>query len=96
LELAANEIRRVDFTFNVRGTAESVEVVAQAVALETEQGRVSSQIGTSQLRDLPIPNRNVINLMVLQPGVTGTNLNNELFGQLSTPTARAPTETPIL
>jgi hypothetical protein len=89
LELAANEIRRVDFTLNVKGTAESVEVMSQAVALETEQGRVSSQISTSQLQDLPIPNRNVINLMVLQPGVTGTNLNNELFGSDVTPAFNA-------
>jgi hypothetical protein len=85
LVLAANETRKVDFTLSVKGTAQTLEVTAQAAALDTEQGRVSSQITTSQLQGLPIPNRNVINLMVLQPGVTGTNLNNELFGSDSTP-----------
>src|ERR1035437_3485370 len=89
LVLAANEIRRVDFTLNVKGTTQSVDVTAQAAALETEQGRVSSQLTATQLNNLPIPNRNVINLMALQPGVSGRNLGNELFGSDATPSFNA-------
>jgi hypothetical protein len=89
LALAANDVRKVDFTLTVKTSTQELTVSAQAAVLETEQGRVSSQIGASQLQDLPIPNRNVINLMVLQPGVTGTNLNNELFGSDVTPAFNA-------
>src|SRR5215471_2556702 len=89
LMLAANEVRKVDFSLTVKSSTQELTVAAQATVLETEQGRVSSQIGTAQLQDLPIPNRNVINLMVLQPGVTGTNLNNELFGSDATPAFNA-------
>jgi hypothetical protein len=89
LALAANEVRKVDFTLAVKTSTQEMTVSAQAAALETEQGRVSSQIGASQLQDLPIPNRNVINLMVLQAGVTGTNLTNELFGSDVTPAFNA-------
>ena len=85
VELAANEIRKVDFAMAVSGVAETVNVAAQAEALETEQGRISSQINSTQLKELPIPNRNIVNLMALQPGVTGRSLGNELLGSDATP-----------
>src|SRR5262252_5058872 len=56
LTIAANEVRKVDFSLAVKTSTQELTVSAQAVALETEQGRVSSQIGTFQLQDLPIPN----------------------------------------
>lgn len=83
--LAVNEIRKVDFTLKVGGVAETVTITAEAAALETEQARISSQIGGTQLRELPIPNRNIFNLMALQPGMSGRSLGNELFGSDATP-----------
>jgi carboxypeptidase family protein len=85
VEVAANEIRKVDLEMKVSGVAETVNVSAQGEALETEQGRISSQITGTQLKALPIPNRNIINLMVLQPGVSGRNLGNEQLGSDATP-----------
>ena len=85
VELAANEIRKVDFGMKVSGVAETVNVGAQVEALETEQGRISSQITGAQLKELPIPNRNIVNLMALQPGVSGRSLGNELLGSDATP-----------
>ena len=85
VQLAANELRRADFALKISGVAETVDVSAQAVALETEQGRISSQITSAQLKDLPIPNRNIINLMAVQPGVSGRGLGNELLGSDATP-----------
>lgn len=85
VELAANEVRKVDFTLAVSGVVETLNVAAQAPALETEQGRISSEITSTQLKELPIPNRNIVNLMVLQPGMSGHSLGNELFGSDATP-----------
>ena len=85
VELAANEIRKVDFGMKVSGLAETVNVGAQVEALETEQGRISARITGAQLKELPIPNRNIVNLMALQPGVSGRSLGNELLGSDATP-----------
>ena len=49
VELAANEIRKVDFGMKVSGLAETVNVGAQVEALETEQGRISARITSAQL-----------------------------------------------
>jgi hypothetical protein len=68
--LAASDTRRVDFTMSIGNVVETVNVTAQATVLETEEGRISGQIDSKQLRDLPIPNRNVYNLLNLEPGVT--------------------------
>src|SRR5262245_48871185 len=57
--VGVNEIRRVDFTLNVGNVVETVTVSAQPTILETEEGRISGHIESNQLRDLPIPNRNV-------------------------------------
>ena len=85
VEVAANKIRKVDLGMRVSGVAETVSVAAQTEALDTEQGRISSQITGAQLKDLPIPNRNIVNLMALQPGVSGRSLGNELLGSDATP-----------
>src|SRR5262245_11509296 len=66
--VAVNEVRRVDFTLSVGNVTETVTVSAQPTILETEEGRISGHIETKQLRDLPIPNRNVFNLLSMQPG----------------------------
>jgi hypothetical protein len=83
--VAANEIQKVDFTLSVGNITETVSVTAQVPALETEQGRISSQLDTTQLKELPIPNRNLFNLMALMPGMSGRNLSNEQLGSDATP-----------
>lgn len=83
--LAVNELRRVDFSLKVGGVTETVTVTGQVAALETEQARVSGILDGSQLKDLPIPNRNIFNLMALQPGMSGRSIGNEMLGSDATP-----------
>jgi hypothetical protein len=83
--VALNEMKRLDMTLRVAGVVDTVSVTAEAPVLETEQGRISSQIASRQLQELPIPNRNIFNLMILQPGMTGRSLGIELLGGDSTP-----------
>ena len=75
--LGVGEIRKVDFTLDVGSVIESVTVRERPTILETEEGRISSRLDGRQLRDLPIPNRNVFNLLTLQPGVTGRSLGTD-------------------
>src|SRR5438445_4813862 len=55
LFVGVNEIRRVDFTLSVGNLIETVNVTAQPTILETEEGRISGQIDSKQLRVLPVP-----------------------------------------
>ena len=70
-----NETVRADVTLRVGAVAEKVTVVGAAPLVETEQGRVSGQIDTRQVRDLPLNTRNVLNLLALSPGMTGRGLS---------------------
>jgi len=87
--LTVDETRRVDFTLAVGSVVETISVTAAAAALETEEGRISGQIDTKELEELPIPNRNVFNLLSLQPGVTGRSLGTDNVGGSSTPQVHA-------
>lgn len=79
VDLANTAVVRVDMTLNVGAISEQVEVKDQAAQLETEQGRVSGRIETSQIEELPINGRNVLNLIALQPGVVGRGLSSGLY-----------------
>ncbi len=87
--LAIAETRRVDFSLAVGNLTETVTVNAQPTILETEEGRISGNIDSKQLRELPVPNRNVFNLLSLQPGVSGRTLTNNTAGGSSTPSINA-------
>src|SRR5262249_44063328 len=87
--LASDETRRVDFTLQVGNVVENVTVREQPTSLETEEGRVSATLSRTQITELPIPNRNVFNLMVLQPGITGRSMGVESISGRSTSNVNA-------
>lgn len=78
VELGISEAARVDFELSVGAVSESVTVGAQAVAVETEQGRVSGRIDRTQLNDIPLNGRNLYNLIALQPGIVGRGISAAL------------------
>lgn len=71
VRLAASETARVNFTLEVGNVGEKITVEAQTPQVETEQGRVSGQIETQQIKEMPLNGRNLFNLLALQPGVSG-------------------------
>lgn len=77
LVLQVDEIRKVDFTLEVGNVLENVTVTGRPTILETEEGRISGTLSSVELRDMPVPNRNVYNLLALQPGVTGRNFSTD-------------------
>jgi len=76
VEVGISETARVDFELAVGSVAENVTVAAQAVAVETEQGRVSGRIDRTQLNDIPLNGRNLYNLIALQPGIVGRGISS--------------------
>ena len=60
----------MDAVLKVGAIEQSVEVSAQAVALQTENGEVRSEITTANLENIPTPvGRNYQNLLITVPGV---------------------------
>jgi hypothetical protein len=79
LDLAINEVARADVKLELGAVAEQVNVSASSELLETEEGRVSGRIENSQLKELPINGRNILNLVAIQPGVVGRGLSAGLY-----------------
>src|SRR5213596_1895693 len=79
VQLALNEVGRVDVTLTVGSVTERVDVRGESVLVETEQGRVSGRIDGTQLKELPLNGRNILNLIAIQPGIVGRGLSAGLF-----------------
>jgi hypothetical protein len=75
VSLAINQTARVDFALKLGAVSEKVTVAATAPVVETEQGRVSGEIDSRQLREMPLNTRNLLNLLALEPGMTGRGLS---------------------
>jgi hypothetical protein len=79
LGVGISEIARADFQLSVGAVTERVDVTAQALLLETEEGRVSGRIEQVQLREMPIQGRNILNLVALQAGITGRGISSGMY-----------------
>src|SRR5262249_13862338 len=68
--VAADNTVRVDAVLKVGAVEQSVEVSAQALSLQTENGEVRSAITTTSLENVPTPiGRNYQSLLITVPGV---------------------------
>src|SRR5215468_1284157 len=76
---------RLNFTLQVSGQAQSVEV---NVAADTLIATTSSSVGTVlpeyKVRDLPLATRNILDLVNTTPGVQGSNFAGARLTQLNT------------
>jgi hypothetical protein len=71
LRLEIGQRARLDAELSVGGVDETVTVVGEAAAmLETEDSSIGLVINTSQVQGLPLPSRNVLNLLTLAGGVS--------------------------
>lgn len=74
--LHINEAIRLDITLEVGAISEVVEVTAEAAAVETVHNTLGQSVTSRPLVNLPLNGRNVLQLALLQPGVTETNPGN--------------------
>ncbi len=71
VRLEVSQRARLDSVLDVGGVDETVTVVGETAArLETEDSSIGLVINTSQVQGLPLPGRNVLNLLTLAGGVS--------------------------
>jgi hypothetical protein len=77
VQLSQNQQVRLNFTMQVSGVAQSVEVVAEAnTLLSTTAASVGNVLAEQEVSRLPVPSRNVLDLLGAIPGAVGHNTVN--------------------
>ena len=72
ITLAAEEIRTVSFTLKPGASTETVSVVAETNPIQLTEAKIGGDISSREISQLPLAGRNVGNLILQTPGVTGT------------------------
>ena len=80
--VSQTQVARVDFLMTPGEIAEQVTVTGQSTVIDTDTAEVSSVIEEKKILDLPLRNRNLVNLAYLTTGGTqeGQDLGNSLYG----------------
>jgi len=92
IRLQVDEQRELDFTLAPATMSTSVEVVAEAVAVETASPSLGQVITSQQVAQLPLNGRDFVQLATLTPGTTqetsgGSFFNNNASSEIA---ARGP------
>jgi len=72
--IAVTQNASVDFTLKIGTAAQTIEVQAQHVELQTEDAVTGQVVNRTFVNDLPLVDRNFANLAYLAPGVNETNV----------------------
>ncbi|MHB8503131.1 MAG: carboxypeptidase-like regulatory domain-containing protein, partial [Candidatus Acidiferrales bacterium] len=78
--LHVGDHRTLDVSLEVGQVSEQVTVTASAVGVETSSAAQETTITGTQIRELQLNNRNFIQLVALQPGVSSTESDQVGFG----------------
>ena len=70
ISLTVGEARAIDFTLEVGGVVEAVNVTGAASPINTRTGELSYLVDERAIEQLPLNGRNYTDLAFLQPGVT--------------------------
>jgi len=82
--LHVGDHRTLDAALQVGQVSEQIEVSAAQIPVETSSAAQSTTITGTQIRELQLNNRNFIQLVSLQPGVSSTEPDQVGFGLSST------------
>ena len=80
-KLLINESLKFEITLKIGAPSQTVTVEAQATQVETANPTLGQSVTSRPIVDLPLNGRNVLNLALLQPGVSETNMAAETLGQ---------------
>ena len=87
IELTTDQVLRLDVTVEVGAETQTITVEAVASLVNTEEGRLSALVTSSQIQNMPLNGRNIYDLMQLVPvaiNSTGVNLENASAGGSAT------------
>lgn len=74
----------IPISLDVAGIAANVTVTGQAPMLETSRTQIAGTVLTAEVKDMPLNGRNVLDLALLVPGVSPTNIGStQLFAETS-------------
>lgn len=79
LRLQVDEARELNFTLTLASVSSTVEVVANAVALETANPSLGQVITSQEVVQLPLNGRDFVQLATLTPGTTAETTNGSFF-----------------
>ena len=82
--LQINQAMRYDLRMQIGAREEVVEVGSTAAAVETVNATIGQSITARPIVDMPLNGRNVLDLALLQPGVTETNPGSTSGAQAGT------------
>src|SRR6266478_5780528 len=83
-QLLVNSPPTVNVKLDIGATSETVEVSAQAVALNTTDASIGNAFGENQVKQLPLEGRNVPDLLTLQAGVAYTGNRSDVNRDIDT------------
>ncbi|HKX28500.1 MAG TPA: TonB-dependent receptor, partial [Blastocatellia bacterium] len=69
--LGGAEVRTVSLILKVGEVSETVTVSSDPSPLQRSEAKVASNISTTEIRNLPMAGRNILDLVSLAPGITG-------------------------
>jgi outer membrane receptor protein involved in Fe transport len=95
-KLQINQSLRLDAKLSIGQTTESVEVTSQAANVETVSETIGSSVVGETIQRAPLNGRDVLQLAVLQPGVTETNGDSTAAGNYSIAGGRSDSVTYLL
>ncbi|HSE39877.1 MAG TPA: carboxypeptidase-like regulatory domain-containing protein, partial [Acidobacteriota bacterium] len=70
ITIAVGQQANIDFTLQVTGVTENIVVEEDAPIVEMTKNSIGATITNKQIDDLPLPERDFVNLAMLSPGIT--------------------------
>ena len=95
-KLQINQALRVDFKMQVGAESQTVDVGAEAAPVETVNPTLGQSITGRALTNMPLNGRDMLDLALLQPGVTESNDDNAGAGNYSIAGGRSDSVTFLL
>ena len=95
-KLLINQALRLDFKMEVGAESQTVEVGAEAAPVETVNPTLGQSITGRALTNMPLNGRDMLDLALLQPGVTESNDDNGGAGKYSIAGGRTDSVTFLL
>ncbi|MGA7969796.1 MAG: carboxypeptidase regulatory-like domain-containing protein, partial [Terriglobales bacterium] len=95
-KLQINQVLRIDFKMEVGAESQTIDVGAEAAPVETVNPTLGQSITGRTLTNMPLNGRDMLDLALLQPGVTESNDDNEGAGKYSIAGGRTDSVTFLL
>lgn len=83
--LSSAQNARVDARLAIGGVSEQVDVVADAIRVDTRSSAVVTNVDRQRMDELPMLNRSVLTMAVLAPGITDVDVPDAVTNQRSAP-----------